>query len=222
MDSRRALATLAVAVVAVGTAVLGARALDDPVGPGGRDPAPAMPAAAPVGNAGTTAGLPPLALVPGLPERPGAEGRTAAEQLDVLRPMLGPDADADLLVELGSVLQSLGRGAEAQRAYEDALERDPDNLAARIGLILVPAAVGGPGALDTADAQLAAIEEDMPREQLITFNRAWVAIYRGAPVRARRLLERTVDLGAGTRLGVTASTLLSAFDAGRGAAPARP
>ncbi|MEQ9094615.1 MAG: hypothetical protein RLN63_10965, partial [Miltoncostaeaceae bacterium] len=95
-------------------------------------------------------------------------------------------------------------------------------LAARIGLILVPAAIGGADALDAADAELATLEQAEPREQLITFNRAWVAIYRGAPVRARRLLERTVDLGAGTRLGVTADTLLRAFDAGRAPAPAGP
>lgn len=208
------------AVVAVAGAAIGAGVLNDPVGPGGRDATPAMPEALDAPNAGTQAGLPPLALVPGLPERPGEEGLTAAERLDVLRPLITPAAGADLLVELGAVLQSLGRGPEARTAYEEALEREPGNLAARIGLILVPAAAGGPEALDLADAELATLEQAMPAEQLITFNRAWVAIYRGAPVRARRLLERTVDLGAGTRLGITADALLRAFDSGRGAAPA--
>lgn len=173
-----------------------------------------MPAAPGGVNAGTAAGLPPLALVSGLPRRPGTEGLPAAETLAVIEPLATADAPASVYVELGAALQSLGRGSEALDAYREALARDPENLAARIGTILVPAAAAGPDALDAADEELAALEQERPGTQLVAFNRAWVAIYRGAPIKARRLLKRTVALDPDTGLGETATALLDAFEAG--------
>jgi hypothetical protein len=45
----------------------------------------------------------------------------------------------------------------------------------------------------------------------VSFNQGWVALYRKDAAAARAALERTRDLGPGTRLGRTAGTLLTAM-----------
>jgi hypothetical protein len=211
-----AVAGLVAVAVAVGMAV----ALNDPVGEGARDAVPAMPDPVAGLNPGTDAGLPPLALVLDRPAPDGIGDLPAEEQLQRLTALATPNAPAQRFVELGAVLQSLGRGAEAREAYQEARRRDPGNLGARVGLILVPAASGDEAAMTAADVRLAALERSAPDEQLPAFNRAWLAIYRADAQTATAGLMRTIALDADSPLGVTAATLLRAL--GMPSAPATP
>lgn len=201
---------LAVAAVAL----LGAWALNSPVGEGEADQAPAMPAAVGGVNPGTAAGLPPLALVLDRPAPDGISDLPAAQQVERLRAVITDTSPARRHVELGVALQAMADNAQAQDAYREALRRDPDDLAARIGLALVPAASGGEREMATAAAEL----EDMRRPgragQIVDFNRAWLEIYRGDAAAAQEALEQTVAAGDSTPLGRTASTLLAALNRG--------
>ena len=119
--------------------------------------------------------------------------------------------DPVTLVELGSVVQEIGDVQSAEFAYRSALEAEPGNLPARVGLAVVPA-TAGPAGLDDAAAALRDLAAANPRSQLVSFNQGWVALYRKDAAAARAALERTRDLGPGTRLGRTAGTLLTAMD----------
>jgi hypothetical protein len=202
-----AVAGLAAVAVAVGLAL----ALDSPVGEGARDAVPAMPDPVTGLSPGTAAGLPPLALVLGEAPPDGIGDLPADQQLERLTALATPTAPAQRFVELGAVLQALGRGAEARAAYLEARERDPGNLGARVGLILVPAASGDEAAMTAADVRLAALERSLPEEQLPAFNRAWLAIYRADARTATDGLRRTIALGERSPLGITAATLLRAL-----------
>ena len=200
-----------VAALVVTAALVGAAALNDPVGQGARDVVPAQPEAVAGVGAGADAGLPPLALILDAPLPDGIGDLPVREQLEPLRTLAAGDAPARRLVELGSVYQSLGLGSEARQAYLEAAERDPGDLAARVGLILVPAATGAGPAMETADTRLAALERAEPEAQIVAFNRAWLAIYRADAATARAGLERTVALDGDTRLGAAARGLLDAL-----------
>jgi hypothetical protein len=202
-----ALAGLVAVAVAVGLAL----ALNNPVGEGARDAVPAMPDPVAGLNPGTEAGLPPLAPVLGRPAPDGIGDLPADQQLERLTALATPTAPAQRFVELGAVLQALGRGPEARAAYLEAREREPGNLGAQVGLILVPAASGDEAAMTAADVRLAALERAFPDEQLPAFNRAWLAIYRADARTAAEGLRRTIALDAESPLGVTAATLLRAL-----------
>ncbi len=214
-----------------GGAVLAAGALDQPVGAGERDAAqPALPdplaeaPAQPDEGAGAGGGdpsdggaaspgaiqLPPFAMVLDHQLPSVVAGLEPAAQAEELRQRAMATNDPVTLVELGSVLQVLGDVQSAEFSYRSALDADPGNLAARVGLALVPA-TASPGGLDDAAAALDALAADEPGSQLVHFNRAWVALYAGDEAEARAALRRTRDLGAGTRLGRTAQTLLVAM-----------
>jgi len=79
-----------------------------------------------------------------------------------------------------------------------------------VGLAVVPATASRDG-LDEAAAALRPLAADHPRSQLVRFNQAWVALYAGDVAAARVALRRTRDLGASTRLGRSAQTLLAAM-----------
>lgn len=214
----RALLLACAAVAVVAAALAGAAALDRPVGEGARDAVPAQPDAIAGLSSAAAAGLPPLGLVLDRPP-PGGIGQLPVEtQLDRLRALATPAAPARRHVELGSVLQAFGRHEEAADAYRTALAREPGDLAARIGLVMVAAADGDPDALAEAERAMAALARANPDAQIVAFNRAWLAIYRSDPDGARAGLERTVALGADTPLGVTADSLLGALRGGAGAA----
>jgi hypothetical protein len=51
-----------------------------------------------------------------------------------------------------------------------------------------------------------------PRDQVVSFNQAWVALYRSRVDEARAALRRTEALGPATRLGRTAGALLAASE----------
>jgi tetratricopeptide (TPR) repeat protein len=211
-----ALAGLAAVAVAIGLAV----AFNDPVGEGGRDAVPAMPDPVAGLNPGTEAGLPPLALILDRPAPDGIGELPARDQVERLTALATPSAPARRSVELGAVLQSLGRNDEARAAYAEARRRDPDDLGARIGLILVGAASGDEAAMTAADVRLSALERAFPDEQLASFNRAWLAIYRADAATATEGLRRTLALDDQSPLGATAETLLRALGMPR--APAGP
>ena len=107
------------------------------------------------------------------------------------------------------MLQRLGDRASAQFSYQSALRFDPENLGAQVGLAMVEGSSSGDGLL-TVDTRLRQLATAHPRSQLVSFNQAWLQIYRGRARPARVALQRTVDLGAGTRLGLTAASLLQA------------
>lgn len=207
-----------VGVVAVVVALLVGSALNSPVGAGGRD-APAMPAAVADADAGTEAGLPPLALV--LDAAPPDDIGTlpARDQVPRLQALATDGAPAQRFVELGAALQGLGEGSQAQAAYRTALERDPGNIGAQVGLTLVPAAVGTPSAMATAADRLSRLAEAHPDSQLVEFNRGWLEIYRGNAGPAATALLRTQAIDRATPLGQAADGLLTALRAGMDPTP---
>jgi hypothetical protein len=213
----RRLVILLVAWVALaGGALLVAKALDQPSGESARDEAQA---AAPGPIATTTSGssgsgaasLPPFAMV--LDHRlPAAiSNLPPATQAQRLRLLAMRTKDPERFVELGSVLQVIGDLPSADFSYRSALKLDPGRLDAQVGVALVPGGSGASG-LAEADRRLAALAAAHPDAQIVRFNQAWVAIYRGRPAAARAQLQRTVALGPGTRLGRTSSALIAALE----------
>jgi thioredoxin-like negative regulator of GroEL len=137
-------------------------------------------------------------------------GLPPAQQVEQLRLEAMATKDPATLVALGSLLQVLGDEQSAAFSYRSAVEADPGNVAARVGLAVVPATAARD--LDAAAAALRDVAADNPRSQIVRFNQAWLDLYRGRDEAARRALRRTVALGGGTRLGRTAATLLAAMD----------
>lgn len=209
---RRRLAAVAVAWLAlVGSAVLIATALDSPVGAGSRDeaqPAPAAQVAAPDPGVGR---LPPFAMVLDHALPAGVAGRRPARQAVELRVRAMRTRDPARFVELGSVLQLLGDTASARFSYESALRFAPGDVGAQVGLAVIDGGGGSQGLARSA-ARLAALAATHPRDQLISFNQAWIAVYQGDGAAARAALTRTTALAPGTRLGRTATGLLAALD----------
>jgi hypothetical protein len=155
--------------------------------------------------------LPPFAMVLDHKLPAGVAGLNPAGQAEQLRQRAMATNDPVTLVELGSVLQVLGDAQSAEFAYRSALEADPGSLAARVGLALVPA-TGDRAGLAAAAGSLRRLAAAHPRSQLVAFNQGWVALYAGEVPAARAALRRTVALGAGTRLGRSAGTLLTAME----------
>lgn len=219
------LAAVAVALV-VGLAAVGvATVLDDPVGEGARDAAPivAGPVVAPGQElTGGPNDLPPLALVLDRPP-PGEIGSLPAEdQVPRLRALTADETQPPRrLVELGAALQASRRLDEARVAFERALTRNPDDVAAEVGLALTRGGQG-PEDLERAANLLAALEAQNAENQVITFNRGWVSIYRRDAETAREAWERTVEIAPQSRLGQTASQLLAALEQDQSRAGATP
>ncbi len=155
--------------------------------------------------------LPPFAMVLDHQLPPGIAGLNPAGQAEALRQGAMATNDPGTLVELGSVMQVLGDAQSAEFAYRSALKADPGNLGARVGLAVVPA-TGSRAGLTRAAAKLRTLAATNPDSQLVAFNQGWVGLYAGDAAAARAALTRTRDLGAGTRLGRSAGTLLTAMD----------
>lgn len=207
-------------IVLAGGALLVAGALDSPVGEGARDVA--QPAAVgtvatpqtapgPGSDAPAEGALPPLALVLDRPLPEPVEGLEPAEQLEQLRQLAISTRDADRFVELGSLLQLAGDGPSAQFSYESALRFDTESIGARVGLALVDGATGEKG-LARASAELGRLATRYPQSQIVSFNRGWLEIYRGRAVPARTAWQRTVALDPDSRLGRTATALLTTLE----------
>ncbi len=213
---------LVVWVVVAGGALLGARALDDPVGAGERDAAqPAVPGPvvttpeAPEGEHGDQGGLagrlPPLAVVLDRPLPAGLADLQPAEQAERLRALATADAPARRHVELGTVLQLSGDDDGAAAAYRRAIAIGGDEVAARVGLALV-GATADPAAGQAAATQLERLARAHPRSQLVAFNQGWLEVYRRRGAQAAQALRRAASLGPGTRLGLTARALVEALE----------
>lgn len=198
---------LGVWIVVAGGALLVAHALDSPVGQGARDeaqPAVPGPVASPDGGLGS---LPPLAMVLDHALPASIADLPPIQQAQLLRTRAAAAPGAGRSVELGSVLQLLGDAADAQAAYRAALASDPRSVGARVGLALVDGATGADG-LALGAQRLGELARAHPRDQLVSFNRGWLEIYRRRAAPAERAWRRTIALGPRTRLGRTATALL--------------
>jgi hypothetical protein len=208
---RRLAIVVGVWVALAGGALLTANALDSPVGEGSRDAAQPV-APGPVAEADPpVAGLPAFAMILDHPLPPDVVDLPPAEQAESLRLRAISTRDAARFVELGSVMQTLGDAQSAQFSYQSALTFDPESVAARVGLA-VAAGTSGADGLDLAAQRLRGLATTYPRSQVVSFNQAWVEIYRRRGDLARAALKRTVALGAETRLGAAATALLDALD----------
>ena len=196
-----------------GGALLLANALDSPAGQSARDEAqPATPGPV-AGSTGGLGQLPPLAMVLDHQLPGGVADLPPIQQAQRLRELAAAAPSATRSVELGSVLQLLGDSAGAERAFRDALAREPGDVGALVGLALVNG-VTGPGGLPEATRQLRALARQHPRDQIVSFNQGWLEIYRRRAGPARAAWRRTVELGPDTRLGRTASALLATLGTG--------
>ena len=197
-------------IALAGGALLVANALDTPTGQSARDEAQAAAPGPVATTAPSSAALPPFAMVLDHPLPAKLSGLPPARQAQELRVMAMTTKDPARFVELGSVLQVVGDPASAQFSYQSALKFDPGDLSAQVGLAVIRGGEGAAGLAD-ADRRLAALAGSYPREQIVRFNQAWVAIYRGRADVADAQLKRTVALGAETRLGRTAAALIAAL-----------
>jgi hypothetical protein len=74
--------------------------------------------------------------------------------------------------------------------------------------------VGGRAGLARAAAGLDRLAREDPGDQLVAFNQGWVEVYRRRAGPAAEAWQRTVALGADTRLGQTATALLQQLAGG--------
>lgn len=217
------LAAAVVIALALAAGALGlARALDAPVGSGAQDAARPVAGEVAVPGTGLTSsgGLPPLALVLGEPLPAEIRGLTPQEQVAALRDSVASEGRSPgPLVQLGALLQGLGDNAAAERAYRGALQRDPDNTPAIVGLAMAEGA-RGPQGLRRASRTLRVLARERPESQLVAFNQGWLAIYGNDAAVARRAWRRAIALDADTPLGRAARQLLTALE--RGAASPGP
>jgi Flp pilus assembly protein TadD len=196
---------LAVWVVAAGGALLLANALDSPADEGARDEAQAVaPGPVAIPRPDSAAAPPALALILDQPPPMGIGELPPREQAARLVELARADPDPRRLVELGSALQLLGRPDQAAIAFRGALERDPDDVAARTGLAMARSG-DGPAGLARASAELRRLAREYPDSQLVAFNQGVVEIYRRRGVAAARAWSRAVELGPATLLGSQAA-----------------
>jgi hypothetical protein len=76
---------------------------------------------------------------------------------------------------------------------------------------MVEGASGAAG-LQRGAAQLERLARERPREQLVSFNQGWLALYGGLREPAERAWTRTVALDPDSRLGRIAPVLLRALE----------
>lgn len=199
-------------------AFLGARALDSPVGSGPIDEAQPIVVGAIVAPGAELTGLPsqlpPLAMVLNDPPPPEVIDLAAPERAERLAALADTgDPDPLVLLHLGAALQSTGDGRAAAEAYRRAAEADPAANAPEVGLLMVDAASGSAGRERAAEAleRLAAREPD---DQVVTFNRGWLAVYRRNPDVALEAWEQTRRTDARSPLGLAAGQLVGAIRRG--------
>jgi cytochrome c-type biogenesis protein CcmH/NrfG len=206
--------TLGVGAVLAAAALGLASALDSPTGSAPADPSQpivAGPVVAPGQElTGGASGLPPLRLV--LDHAPpGNIGELSiAQQIPRLQALVRRGGAPRRLVELGSAQQARGDGAAALSSYREALRRDPGNLAARLGIVMVDGATGSAG-LSRAAAAFRTLAGQHPNSQIVLFNQGWVAAYRRDAPQARASWGRTAALGGATPLGQAARQLVTAL-----------
>lgn len=203
---------MAVAWLAVTAAVVGlAGRLDQPTevaAPDAARPEVGPVALLPDGAPAAGERLPPLAIVLDAPPPIDIGGLALEEQARRLRREAALTADPRVLVYLGAAHQRLAQRPEARAAFRDALQLDPGNVGARVGLALDQGAEGGAG-LDRGAAALEELAATNPQSQLVAFNGGWLAVYRRDVRDAVAAWRRTIALDGGTPLGRSARQLLA-------------
>lgn len=209
---------LGVGAVLAAAALGLASALDSPTGSAPADPSQpivAGPVVAPGQQlTGGASSLPPLRLVLDRAPPGNIGDLSAAKQIPRLRALVREGAAPRRLVELGSAQQARGDGAAALSSYREALRRDPGNLAARLGVVMVDGATGSAG-LKRAAAAFRTLARRHPNSQIVLFNQGWVAAYRRDARQALTSWGRTVALGGSTPLGQAARQLVTALAKGK-------
>ena len=193
--------------MAVGATAVAAR-LDTPVQSGPKDAAPiiAGPVIIAEDEVFGAKGLPPFALVL---ERPAPEDLAAlptSRRLTALRARAA-GGDPTILVQLGAAEQAAGSQTAALRAYERALAARPDDVAAQIGVAFTNASAGGIAAGEAA-LLMQRLAEERPSNQLVAFNRGWLAAYRRDATTALLAWRQALEIDPSTSLGSTARGLI--------------
>jgi hypothetical protein len=209
---------------ALAAAALGlAAALDNPTGGRStRDPSQpivAGPVVAPGQElTGGQSNLPPLRLVLDRPPPGNIARLSAAKQIPRLRALADRTGGASALVQLGSAQQAVGENADALRSYREALRREPNDLSARVGVLMVDGA-GGTAGLGRAARALQTLAREHPRSQVVLFNQGWVAAYRRDARQAVVSWGRTAMIDRATPLGQAARQLVTAIARSQGGNP---
>ncbi len=126
------------------------------------------------------------------------------------------------MVGRGAAYQGARRNDEAREAYVNALRLDPDDVAAEVGLALNAAAAGGEDARRAAGA-LTDLAAQNPDNQIVAFNQGWLAAYQRDAETAEAAWRRTIAIDSNSRLGRTATQLLTLLDEERqGAGASEP
>lgn len=209
---------------ALAAAALGlAAALDSPTGGRNtRDPSQpivAGPVVAPGQElTGGQSNLPPLRLVLDRAPPGNIARLSAAKQIPRLRALADRTGGASALVQLGSAQQAVGENADALRSYREALRREPNDLSARVGVVMVDGA-GGTAGLGRAARALETLAREHPRSQVVLFNQGWVAAYRRDARQAVVSWGRTAMIDRATPLGQAARQLVTAIARNQGGNP---
>lgn len=237
-SARRLVMAIGAAAAVAAIALVIAARMDEPVGEGAVDtaqPIVAGPIVAPgseltgepeeqtqtqAQQAESVGDLPPLALVLDRLPPDGIGSLAAEDQIPRLRALAATRAEPRRLVELGAAYQATGRYDDAREAFVNALRLDQEDVAAEVGLALNDA-LADEQRSSRAAAALAALAARNPDNQIIAFNRGWLAAYRRDVETAESAWRKTIALDSDSRLGQTARELLrllvgDAQDGGRG------
>jgi Tetratricopeptide repeat len=225
---RRLVAAVGIGVVVASAAIGGAALLDEPAQRSAQDAAQPIIVGAVAGQEipGTptdvAGGLPPIGMVL---DRPAPNGISALEpsvRVARLREITSqPGAAARRWVELGHAYQALGDSRAADAAYREAIRREPTDTAGRVGRAMVAGAQGAAG-LRSGATMLDALVKDHPRDQLVIFNRGWLALYQRDVPTILSSWRQTVKLAPTTLLGRTATGLLREINANASGGAATP
>ena len=199
-----ALSGVAAALAATGLATR----LDRPTQLGPKDAAPIIAGPVIIDDEETfgATGLPPFALVLERPVPADLSRLPRPKRLKALRDR-AVGGDPAILVQLGAAEQRTGEQGRARQAFEKALSAAPDNLAAQIGLAFTNASAGGSAAGEAA-LLLQRLADEHPSDQLVSFNRGWLAAYRRDATTALLAWRQALEIDPSTALGATARGLI--------------
>jgi cytochrome c-type biogenesis protein CcmH/NrfG len=162
------------------------------------------------GGSGTStsavAALPQLAVV--LNRTDAISQMAASNQVVALRSLIASKPTSALYLDLGQAEMSLADQRAAVNAFSHAAQLAPNTPEPLVGLAMTEGMSGGQS-LEAANAQLQVLQERFPTNQVVAFNRGWLALYRRDAATVKTAWSRTVQLGKQTPLGVAASVLLA-------------
>ena len=195
------LAGLVAATVAISLAVTG----NDPVGSAPRDPVPIGGGIVPETTTPAPSApvrLPPLALLLERAVPASLERASGPAQIRALRRRASGGPPLAHL-QLAAAEQRAGHQRLAGREYRTILSAEPNNVPARVGLLLTSAA-SSPAALRRAGVTMGVLARAKPTSQLVAINQGWLAVYRNDRRTAITSWRRAARLGRTTRLGQSA------------------